>query len=280
MSSNKPDLYRLYLANLEQHQVFKRAFALALIILGLVDLFYVLLVGGSLSGIYLLIILLLLVYFVLGDIITGLITFKEPEVIIRRVASQKLREPEASDAGGLAGYAFKKLRNGNIVECREALKHFFQLPEVAPSIVRFSRMVQADMERMEGNLDSGARIIKNQVLKKKGPNSITMLVYGRVLLEQGNFLKAAEALTQSQDFFLAKIYGVPNLYKRRFKNGEFRRVIREALAVFVPYYLAKAYWAVGKEQEAGKNLHRALSLCRNKHLRELMKIDFNVSENK
>lgn len=276
MSGDRYDLFRLYLVNMEQRRVTKRAFALALVLLGAIFTAYAFLVAKNPSGLWMVYALLLGVNFLLGDLVVGFMVSGPPERIIQWAAKQRIRPPDSNNAGELAGAAAKHLRNGNLTGTRELLEQLFSLKNIGGSWLAFANTVLADLQRTQGNLDEAVKTLKNGVFRKKrGANSLSMFVYGRTLLQQGETGRAIEALETAGKCFKSREYGIPDLFKSKFKNSELRNNYKDTLEVFIPFYLGKALWATGRRQEeAGRQLNSALVLCRNKHLRPLMKEDF------
>ncbi len=280
MSGERYDLFRLYLVNMEQQRVTKRAFALALVVLGVFLTAYAFLVAKNISGLWVIYLFLLMVYFLLGEFIVGAMVYGPPKRIIKWAVKQKAPLPKASDAGELAAGAAKHLRNGNFTGCRQLLDQFFSLKNVAASWVGFGNTILADLQRTEGDPEAAVKTLKNNVFRKKRQaGCLSMLVFGRALLQQGELEKAIEALEGANEYFLNRDYGIPGLFSSRFKNSEMKNLYKDTLEVFVPFYLGKAYWATGKRpEEAGKYLKSALVLCRNRNLRPLLKEDFQEKE--
>lgn len=276
MSGDRYDLFRLYLANMEQMRVTKRAFALALVLLGAFFTGYAFLVAKNPSGLWVIYALLLGVYFLLGDLIVGVMVSGPPKRIVQWAAKRKDRPPDSSNAGELAAAAAKHLRNGNFTGSRELLEQIFSLKNVGGSWIAFANTILADLQRAQGDLDGAVKTLKNGVFrKKKTANSLSMLVYGRTLLQQGETGRAIDALQTASKCLRNREFGIPDLFKSSFKNRELKNTYKDTLEVFVPFYLGKALWATGKRQEeAGKQLNSALVLCRNRHLRPLLKEDF------
>lgn len=280
MSGERYDLFRLYLANMEQLRVMKRALGFALVLIGVIAGVYMGVFLKNYPSLWLVFFFLVLVYFVLGEFIVGAMVYAPPERIIKWAASQKFREPEKTNAGELAATAAKLLRNGNLTVSKELLDQVFRLKRVGPQRLVFASTVLADLYRSQEKLDNGLKALKNNVLRKKREvGAYSMLVLGRIYLEQGQNEKAVEALESANNYLKAGNSGIPDLYKSGFKNREFRGTYREALQVFVPFYLGKAYyWSPGGEQSAAQNFNSAVVLCRNRHLRPLLKEDFAEKE--
>ena len=176
----------------------------------------------------------------------------------------------------MAAAAAKHLRNGNFTGSRELLEQIFSLKNVGGSWIAFANTILADLQRAQGDLDGAVKTLKNGVFrKKKTANSLSMLVYGRTLLQQGETGRAIDALQTASKCLRNREFGIADLFKSSFKNRELKNTYKDTLEVFVLFYLGKALWATGKRQEeAGKQLNSALVLCRNIHLRPLLKEDF------
>lgn len=279
MSGERYDLFRLYLVNMEQRKVTKRAFALALVLLGVFVTTYAFFILKEISGLWAMYLLLLGVYFVLGEFIVGIMVFGPPERIIKWAVRQKPPFPDGSNAGELAAGAAKFLRNGSLKGCKELLNQFFSLKNVSPLWTGFANTILADLQRTEGKVEEAVKTLKFSVFKKKRQNnSLSLLVLGRCHLQQGEWEKALEAFEGANDCLLDQEYGVPDLFKSRFKNSEMKDLYKDTLHVFVPFYLGKACLAVGRREEAGKHLKSALVLCRNRKLRPLLQEDFQEKE--
>ncbi|HBT20235.1 MAG TPA: hypothetical protein DEA47_02525 [Peptococcaceae bacterium] len=276
MEIKETGLIRLYMANLEQHFVLKRAFALALILILTLNFLLIFLSGNVKLNLLLFTVLIYAgIYFVLGEFITGFIAFRSPEVIAGRVSRQRLNLKDDTDAGELIYYAFKKFRNGNIEECREALSKFFALKYLPMEMIRFAYLILADSYLEEDKSGRALKILKDHIVKKDSSDSISQFIYGRAFFEQGIYDKALQALEQSWEHFLSRNFGVPNIFPSRLKNSELKTVYRGTLEVFIPYYLAKAYLMLGNRKKAADFFRTAVVLCRNKHLRPLLKKSFN-----
>jgi tetratricopeptide (TPR) repeat protein len=281
LGDERYDLFRLYLANIEQYRMTKRAFGFALAVLGLIAVVYLVVFVKNYSGLWLVFFTLLLVYMVFGEFLVGGMAFGPPERIIKKAAKQKLKEPDSSDAGELAAAAAKFLCIGNFTMCREMLNKVFELKNVGVLRIMFANTVLADLYRTEGKPDKSIKILKSKVLrKKKGSSSYSMFIIGRAWLEKGDYQKAIEALEEAYYYVREGHPGIPDLFKSGFRNREIRNIYRDALQVFVPYYLGKAYyWAPGDNQEtAAEHLNSAIVLCRNRHFRPLLKRDFTEKE--
>jgi len=268
-------LIRLYMANLEHHFVLKRALALALVLLAVLNFLLIFLSGNAKLNLLLFAALIYLgIYFVFGEFITGFIAFKPPEVIAARVSRQRIGIRDENDAGDIIYYAFKKFRNGNIEECREALSKIFALKYVSIEMVRFAYLILADSYLEEEKSGRSLKILKNHIIKKDFSDSLSQFIYGRALLDQGIYDKALHALEQSWDHFLSRDFGIPNIFRSGLKNSELKTVYRGALEVFIPYYMAKAYLMVGNRKKAADFFRSSLILCTNKHLRPLLEKNF------
>jgi len=274
LSGKTPDIYRLYLVNMEQQIVLKRALAFAFFIIGLANLVFVLVSGGQMQALGFMVLVFFAIYFLFGELIAGVIASREPEKIAEWAAKQKLLLKDETDAGELVVYAAKKLRNGNIKECREALQKFFKLKYVASSTVRFAYLVLADAQRQEGDLDKSLNTLRQQVTKDE-VDSLSLFVLGRTFLQQEKYNKASEVLERAWEHYLSKNYGIPDLLRSKLRNRELKIVYSRTLEVFIPYYLAKAYWGLGNVRKARDFLNSALVLCRNKNLRPYLEESFS-----
>ncbi|NLO89963.1 MAG: hypothetical protein GX088_06540 [Clostridia bacterium] len=275
MDIKETGLIRLYMANLEHHFVLKRALALALVLLAVLNFLLIFLSGNAKLNLLLFVALIYLgIYFVFGEFIVGFIAYKPPEVIAARVSSKKIILGDEENAGEIIYYAFKKFRNGNIEESREALGKFFDLKYVSMEMVRFAYLILADSYLEEDKSGKSLKILKNHILKRDDSDSLSQFIYGRALLDQGVYDKALHALEQSWDSFLSRDFGIPNIFRSGQRNSELRAVYRGTLEVFIPYYMAKAYLMVGNRKKAGDFFRSSLALCRNKHLRPLLEKNF------
>lgn len=282
MSEERYDLFRLYLANMEQYRVIKKVFNFALILLGAIAAVYALIFQKNYSALWVVFFTLLILYFIVGDFFVGSLVFGPPDRIIGWAAKQKMKEPDMTNAGELATVAAKFLRNGSVTLCRETLDQVFKLKNVSSGRLMFANTVLADLYRTEGDFDKSIKTLKNHVLRKnKNFGSYSLFVFGRALLQQGEYERAIEAFEDARDHLKGGNIGIPDLQKSKSKNKTMRNYYGETLQVFVPFYLGKAcFWGQDEErrQEAAENLNSAIVLCRNRHLRPLLKQDFGEKE--
>lgn len=281
MSKERYDLFRLYMANMEQYMVIRKVFRFALVILGAIGVVYSLVFLRNTTSLWITFLTVLFFYFIAGDFIVGAMVFGPPNRTIKWVARQKMKEPDYTSAGELAAGAAKLLRNGNVSLARELVNQAFQLKDIGGTWLIFANTVRADLLRAEGELEESIKTLKRSVLrKKKDAGSYSFLVLGRAYLQQGNYRKAIEALEDASALQKEGDIGIPDVYKSRSKNRTMRNFYGETLQVFIPFYLGKAYFwgAEGKEQAAAEKLNSAVILCRNRHLRPLLKEEFAEKE--
>jgi len=266
---------------MEQYMIMKRVFNMALIMVGALAAVYIAVIKKNYSSLWLIFFFLLLFYFIVGDFIVGAAVFGPVKKIIRWAAGQKIKEPDRTNAGELSATAAKLLRNGNLTAAKELLDEVFALKRVGPNRMMFANTILADVLRTEGEVEKSIRTLKNSVLKKKRETGCySLFVLGRAYLQQGNYDKAIEAFEDANALLKDGELGIPDLFKARAKNRTMRNYYGETLTVFVPFYLGKSqFWSPGgDEQAAAENLNKAVVLCRNRHLRPLLKQDFAEKE--
>ena len=281
MRDQRYDLFRLYLANMEQYTMAKRFFGLAVILLGLIAGIYIAVIQRNYSGLWIIFAVLLFFYFILGSFLVGAMVFGPPDRIVKRVSGQKLKKPDETNAGELAATAATLVRNGNLAVARDLLDQVFALKNVGPKRLMFANTVLAEAQLVEGDVDQAFKTLKGSALKKSGDaGAYTFFVLGRILLKQENYSKAIEAFQDAADYLGEGHIGIPDMYKQKARNRSMRNIYGETLQVFVPFYLGKAhFWAPkGDEQVAGKQLNSAVVLCRNRNFRPLLKQDFSEKE--
>lgn len=281
MSQERYDLFRLYLANMEQYMMMKKVFNMVLVLLGVAGAMYTAVVMKNYSNLWLVFFVIMFFYFIARDFIAGIVALGPVSRTIRWASGQKLKEPDKSNAGELSITAAKLLRNGNVAAARQLMDAAFQLKRISPNRMMFANTVMADVLRAEGKYEKSIKTLKNNVLKKRGEyGCYSLFVLGRTYLQQGEFHRAIEAFQDANTFLKDGELGIPDLYKGRSKNRTLRNYYGEALLVFVPFYLGKSHYFApdGDEIIAAENLNAAVRLCRNRFLRPLLKQDFTEQE--
>lgn len=281
MSEQRYDLYRLYLANMEQFQVAKRVYAMVIILLGIISIGYFALFQKDYSVLWLIVVFLLFLYFILGNVFVGAMAFGPPDRVIKKVAKQKLKKPEDNNAGELAATAALLIRNGNVPLAKDLLDQVFQLRGVSPRRLMFANTVLSEALLVEGELDEALKTLKGNALKKSGDaGSYTFFILGRILLQQEDYDKAIQAFEDAAQHLTDGYTGVPDMFKQGAKNRSMISTYGETLQVFVPYYLGKTHLFApkGDKAVAQHQLDSALVLCRNRYFKPLLKQDFGEKD--